>query len=90
MTVIILILVLICGALLLSKPILAQFSPNYNLEWHLLGGGGSPVSSASYQVNSTIGQGIASPPTSQSTGYVISGGYWIPALYNIYIPLTNK
>jgi hypothetical protein len=90
MTLIILILVLICGALLFSKPILAQFSPNYNLEWHTLGGGGRPVSSASYKVNSTIGQGIASPPNSQSMSYIISGGYWIPAFYHIYIPLTHK
>ena len=74
----------ICG------PALAQTSPSYNLEWHVIGGGGQPVSSASYAVNSTAGQGAASPPYSASASYVVSGGYWFTPVYYIHLPVVLK
>jgi hypothetical protein len=73
---------------------LAQTSPNYNLEWHVVGGGGEPVSSAHYAVNSTAGQGAASPPLSVSASYAVSGGYWFSSsrlpYYQIYVPIVLK
>lgn len=55
---------------------LAQTSASYNLEWNVIGGGGQEVSSANYLVNSTAGQGVASPPYSLSASYVVCVGYW--------------
>jgi hypothetical protein len=72
---------------------LAQTSASYNLEWHVIGGGGQPVTSTHYMVNSTAGQGAASPPYSFSGNYVVSGGYWFgagPTISNLYLPLVLK
>ena len=71
-------------------PAVAQTSTNYNLEWHVIGGGGGPVSSASYAVNSTAGQGAASPPYSFGSRYIVSGGYWSIPVYRIFLPLVVK
>ena len=70
----------------------AQTSPGYNLEWHVIGGGGQPVSSAHYAVHSTFGQGAASPPASTSAHYSVSGGYWYGAgwSYAVYLPLVLR
>lgn len=90
---------LITAALLLLAMVvtlgtaLAQTSANYNLEWHVIGGGGQPVDSFSYIVNSTVGQEAASPPYSLSPGYVVSGGYWFGDGLKIpraYLPLVLK
>ena len=72
---------------------LAQTSSNYNLEWHVIGGGGEPISSTNYLVNSTAGQAAASPPFSLSGYYVVSGGYWFSddlALVHTRLPLALK
>jgi len=74
----------------IAGPALAQTSPSYDLEWHVIGGGGQPVSSASYAVNSTAGQGAASPPYSASASYAVSGGYWFTPVYGIYLPIVLK
>jgi hypothetical protein len=90
--------VLIATGLLLASLIvtmgtgLAQTSGNFNLEWHVFGGGGQPVSSANYVVNSTVGQGAASPPYSQSANYVVCAGYWCERFLTIdlFLPLSLK
>lgn len=71
---------------------LAQTSGNFNLEWHVFGGGGQPVSSAHYTINSTAGQGAASPPYSQSASYVVCAGYWCsPGLtIDLFLPLVLR
>jgi hypothetical protein len=70
----------------------AQTSASFNLEWHVIGGGGEPVSSASYVVNSTAGQGAASPPTSASANYVVCAGYWCGYFLtlDLFLPLALK
>jgi hypothetical protein len=76
-----------------AAPVAAQTSASYNLEWHVIGGGGQPVASASYAVNSTAGQGAASQPYSFSSHYVVSGGYWFGdglTLYSVHLPLVFK
>ncbi len=79
-------------ALATSGPLLAQTSPSYNLEWNVIGGGGQAVTSTHYAVNSTVGQGAASPPESASTHYVVSGGYWFAGTEqnSIYLPLVLR
>ena len=83
-------LIFLLAAVVIGGPALAQTSPSYNLEWHVIGGGGQPVSSANYVVNSTAGQGAASPPYSASASYVVSGGYWFTPVYGIYLPVVLK
>jgi len=89
--VLILLAVAVCLPVLsLGGAALAQTSAHYNLEWHVIGGGGRPVASAHYLVNSTAGQGAASPPYSASASYGVSGGYWFTALYEIHLPVVLK
>jgi hypothetical protein len=70
----------------------AQTSASFNLEWNVIGGGGQPVSSANYMVNSTVGQGAASPPTSASANYVVCAGYWCGNFLtlDLFLPLGLK
>lgn len=89
-------LALALAALLLisaAGAVVAQSSANYNLEWHVIGGGG-PVSSASYTVNSTIGQAASSPAYPASSHYAVSRGYWfgdgITIWYPIYLPIVVR
>jgi len=80
-------LVMMIGA---GSVALAQTSASYNLEWHVIGGGGQTVGSANYAVNSTFGQGAASPPLATSAHYAVSGGYWYSGVYTIYLPLVLR
>ncbi len=85
-------LTLLVGTIVLrnAAPTVAQTSANYDLGWHVVGGGGGVLSSASYAVNSTAGQGAASPPYSTGSHYVVSGGYWFTPAYRIYLPLVMR
>ena len=82
--------VALAAALTGHRDSLAQTSTHYNLEWHVIGGGGQPVSSAHYAVNGTFGQGAASPPSATSLHYALSGGYWYRAQYALYLPLVLR
>lgn len=88
--VLVLVVLALAVALGAGGPARAQTSTNYNLEWHVIGGGGARVSSAHYAVNATIGQAAASPPVSVSASYVVSGGYWLPGGYRVYLPLVVR
>ena len=83
-------LAVLLTTLAVGGAVLAQTSPSYNLEWHVIGGGGQPAASAHYLVNSTAGQGAASPPYSASGHYVVSGGYWLAQVYKVYLPLVLR
>jgi hypothetical protein len=93
-TLLVLVLVAFTLSLAVGGAALAQTSASFNLEWHVIGGGGHPVTSASYVVNSTIGQGAASPPFSFCGDYAVSGGYWfgedIPVISKYYLPLVLR
>jgi hypothetical protein len=84
------VLAVLLAVMMAGGTALAQTSPSYDLEWHVIGGGGQPVSSAHYAVNSTAGQGAASPPFSSSAHYVISGGYWFRPSYAVHLPLVLR
>jgi hypothetical protein len=83
---------LLVGLVVTLGAALAQNSPNYNLEWYVVGGGGQPLSSANYVVNGTAGQGVASPPYCSSGQYVVGGGYWSSEGLTVvcYLPLGLK
>lgn len=84
-------LVTLLASLVVGSAVLAQTSASFNLEWHVIGGGGEPVTSAHYAVNSTAGQGLASPLYSISSSYAVSSGYWFRGdFYSIYLPLILR
>ena len=89
----VLLLVSLLAALLLpaiNLPAQAQSGPGFSLAWHVIGGGGAPISSAHYAVNATIGQGAASPPTSTGANYAVSGGFWYRVPGALYLPVVMK
>lgn len=78
--------------LIVAAVVLAQTSTEFHLEWNVIGSGGGESSSASFQVNSTIGQGVGSQPVSNSFSYAASSGYWwfTDNERRIYLPLVIK
>lgn len=61
-------------ALALIIPVLAQVSPNFDLGWHALSGGGGSRQSTHYQIDDVLGQwpdGLSS-----SANYQIDPGFW--------------
>ena len=61
------------GLLCLTSIEYTQASANYALNWSVVGSGGCEIASASYVMQSTVGQtaiGVA------SDGYTIEAGYW--------------
>ncbi len=72
----------------------AQSSPDFDLSWYVLGGGGSRAASGSFAMNSTAGQGIVF--SSASTGFQMQHGYWgrayVSALleHSIYLPVVFR
>jgi hypothetical protein len=68
---------------------LAQTSAGYNLEWHVVGSGGGEAASASYRVNGTIGQGVASPPRASGARFSVSSGYWYSDQIHLYLPVIS-
>ncbi|RZN39859.1 MAG: hypothetical protein EFT35_03425 [Methanophagales archaeon ANME-1-THS] len=64
---------MLMGLLCLTGIVYAQVSPNFDLSWNVIGGGGGPMSSANYRVDSTVGQIIG---VSESSNYKLSAGYW--------------
>lgn len=80
---------------LLAGAAWAMSSASYAIHWDVIGGGGEPVSSASYKMNSTIGQ--AAIGASASASYGLGAGYWYglvapapPSGYRIYLPIVLK
>ncbi|MCL7452200.1 MAG: hypothetical protein M8467_04035 [Anaerolineae bacterium] len=87
-------LVLLLAVLTIGGAALAQTSSNYNLEWHVIGGGGRPVSSARYVVHSTIGQGSASLFYLTGEHHRLAAGFWavagVSGPYRIYLPIVMR
>jgi hypothetical protein len=76
---------------LLGGGALAQTSPNYNLEWNVVAGGGHAAGSANYVVQSTLGQAASGETDLSSNNYVISGGFWGvsgSAWHSVYLPVV--
>jgi hypothetical protein len=69
----------------------AQSSTNYTLKSHVFSGGGEDMSSAHYQLRSTVGQSSAIG-ISSSSQHVNYGGFWytVPWQRFIFLPLIMK
>lgn len=86
---------LLCGLLVVGVA-WAMSSASYAIEWDVIGGGGGPVSSGSYKMNSTVGQAAIGP--SASASYGLGAGYWYgmveaappPLGYTIFLPIILK
>jgi len=68
-------LITLLGLLCLAGTVSAMNSPNYAINWNIIGGGGGGSSSSSYQVQGTFG---ALDGYSSSANYRIQGGFWQP------------
>jgi hypothetical protein len=71
------IVLMLLGLLCLTGIAYAGVSANYDLSWHVIGGGGGAMDSASYALSSTVGQIIGS---SESSNYRLGAGYWYGAV----------
>lgn len=76
---------------LLVGSVAAQTSTTYDLSWHVIAGGGETMTSATFTVHATAGQGIIGP-TGSST-YQVGAGYWygvVGGAYAAYLPLVLR
>ena len=80
---------LLCG-LLLAGLVRAMSLASYAINWDVIGGGGGPISSASYALNSTIGQAVVGVATDANDE--LCSGFWCGAAaeYSIYLPLVLR
>ena len=68
---------ILVGLLCLTSIAYALVSANYDLSWHVIGGGGGAMESANYVLRGTVGQIIGS---SESSNYRMEAGYWYGAV----------
>lgn len=59
-----------------------------SLPWSVLGAGGGHASSASYSLDSTLGQPLAN--VSASSNVRLRAGYWQFAEYHVYVPYVIR
>lgn len=89
-----LLVLLLLLAMAVGTTVRAQSSASFDLGWHVVGSGGGAASSASYRAVGTIGQSLASLPTSGSAGFTVSSGYWFGGIgtsgTTIYVPVILK
>ncbi len=70
----------------------AQVSPNFDLSWHVIGGGGRDMTSTTHTHRGTLGQFAIGPATSSS--HHLGAGYWygirLAPTFGLYLPLVTK
>ncbi|TKJ30054.1 MAG: hypothetical protein CEE40_06545 [Chloroflexi bacterium B3_Chlor] len=68
----------------------AQVSANYDLSWHVIGGGGTRSTSANYVAMGTIGQAAVGMISGAS--HEVCAGFWCGAgeKCRIYLPLMLR
>jgi hypothetical protein len=66
-------ILMLVGLLCLSSIAYTQASANHDMSWHVIGGGGCEMTSASYAMQSTVGQTAIG---TLGDGYTIEAGYW--------------
>lgn len=71
--------------------VLAQTSASFKMTSYVFGGGGGSVSSASYQVTGTVGQGVVSQGQSASASFGVASGHWSrDSEQRIYLPAISR
>lgn len=88
-------LFLILAGLVAGPAVLAQTSASYDLSWQVIAGGGGRSSSASYVINGTIGQSVASPPQAFGANYPVNSGFWYGEVHvlgghRVYLPIIFR
>ena len=85
-------LLLLLTALVLAAPLLAQRSADFDLNWHVLSGGGGPRASAVFQIDDVLGQWPDG--RSSSARFQIDPGFWhagrLPEDRRSYLPVTIR
>ncbi len=63
-------------------------SANFGLDWNVVGYGGGKITSAHFQIRSTLGQ----PTTGwiASTNFKNHAGYWQNFTYRVFLPLVLR
>jgi hypothetical protein len=81
-------LIALAAVLILVGVVWADGLPT--IDWWVIGGGGSSVSSGSYSLSGTVGQPIMGADLS-GTRYLCSG-FWCGAMpeYHVYLPLILR
>jgi hypothetical protein len=75
---------------MLSSQVIAMESDRYAIKWDVMAGGNLTTQSASYAIDSSIGQSVVGFETSSS--YQMGSGYWYGARrqYTIYLPVILR
>lgn len=84
------VLLVLAILLTLAVPVLAQVSSNYDLSWHVIGGGGGKMASAGHTLQGTTGQALVGRMS--SAGHDLCSGFWCAgeAEYRVYLPLALR
>lgn len=85
-------LLILLSILLLAAPLLVQGLARFDLNWHVLSGGGGPRASAVFQIDDVLGQWPDG--RSSSARYQIDPGFWhagrLPKARRFYLPVTVR
>jgi hypothetical protein len=83
---------ILAGAILLALAsiALAQVSSNYDLSWHVIGGGIGQMESTGHSLQGTLGQTATNPMTSD--GHALCSGFWCEESreFEVYLPLVLR
>jgi hypothetical protein len=84
--------IILAGFLLLALASIAfaQASSNYDLSWHVIGGGVGQMGSTGHSLRGTLGQTVSG--SMSSTGHSLCTGYWCQEerKFEIYLPLVLR
>jgi hypothetical protein len=75
--------------LTLATIVIAQVSSNYDLSWHVIGGGGGRLEGAGHVMQGTLGQPATGHAT--SSGYALCSGFWCDEggrVFRVYVPVV--
>ena len=76
--------------LTLASIAFAQISSNYDLSWHVIGGGIGQMESTGHSLQGTLGQTAAGSMVSD--GHTLCNGFWCEGAeeYMVYLPLVLR
>ncbi|MFL7790921.1 MAG: hypothetical protein AB8I69_02180 [Anaerolineae bacterium] len=84
--------VILAGFILLALASIAfaQVSSNYDLSWHVIGGGVGRMESTGHSLQGTLGQTVSG--SMSSTGHSLCTGYWCQGEedFAVYLPLVLR
>ena len=76
-------LMLIAAGSALARPL------DFDLSWHVIGGGGGHVEAGDYALDATVGQAVAG--VTSNAPYELCAGFWCGmGRYKVYLPLILR